>query len=202
MPWGIENGHWAEQRCSPLDPNPQPFGGDCTLSEHPEGVLVDNCGPRAMCLEYGDHTECRGFCQTEPCDEPGTVCCEEPETACAVTGSGTADVCPSPCFPLTPDCPEGYACFQWSSADFFTCRFLGQSLGDVGETCSLTTDCRPDLACAPYGIIPGCPTQRCCTPLCDMDGPPSCDGVLTCQTYFENGAAVSGYENLGWCLPP
>jgi hypothetical protein len=75
---------------------------------------------------------------------------------------------------------------------------------DDGDDCDVFWYCRAGLVCVPEALTAGCETGQCCTPLCDITGPPGqCpEPSEECVPWFEAGQAPDGLENVGYCGLP
>lgn len=108
--------------------------------------------------------------------------------------------CAPPCDPFDQMCPPGTECRRGS--DRFGCRLpLTIDVGLNGEPCDTQSDtgCAGGFVCLNGGVVAGCASFSCCTPLCELSGP-VCPGVTQCKPVFEDPGP--GSEDVGACLIP
>jgi hypothetical protein len=201
MPWANDGSDvWNSGRCSPLDDDPVPPGGSCTV----EGSAVsgiDSCELGAMCWEG----TCIGFC--DPLRVPSRICVEP--ALCLNLNFGYVPVCVTPCDPLQDaPCPDGEACRHLQGDDGFYCLpLLGGHVYGSSQHCEDAT-CLPSQLCLPADSLSTCEAASCCTELCDLGDPgadaqcAAIDPVLACEPFYAPGAAPAGLELVGACTVP
>jgi len=84
--------------------------------------------------------------------------------------------------------------------------------GRMATRASSANDCDPGLICVSEVVVPpGLPcggAGGCCTEVCDLTDPAGdmqCAGApegQTCQAWYRDGAAPTGYEDVGMCTLP
>jgi len=207
MPWANDGGNaWNATRCSPVDPNPAQVGDPCTVEG--SGVSgIDNCAISSMCWNVDPETNmgtCVAFCSGS---EANPVC-EDPGTSCSILNEGTLILCLPNCDPLLQDCQEGEGCYVTN--DTFSCvPDAGGEMGAFGEGCEFLNVCDPGLFCANPDGVPDCAGSiGCCSSFCDTSDPeagancPGAAGGQDCVSFYEEGQAPPGYEDVGVCLIP
>ena len=115
-------------------------------------------------------------------------------------------LCLPGCDPLVQDCQPGEGCFP--VGDTFVCA--PDSSGDqgaYGDGCEFINVCDPGLYCAFPELVPDCVgASGCCTPFCDLtDAGFVCPGAgdgQECISFFEEGQAPPGLEDVGVCALP
>jgi hypothetical protein len=206
MPWANDGGSaWNAARCSPIDSAPGQPGDPCTVEG--SGVSgVDSCDVSAMCwgVDEQNNGTCVSLCQgTE-----GSPLCDDPEATCIIANDGFLPLCLPSCDPLLQNCTDGEACYP--SENGFVCApdASGPDQGAYGDACAYTNACDPSLICAGAAAVPGCDSANCCTHFCDLADPePSadCGGVAEgqeCLSFFAEGMALPGFEDVGFCTLP
>lgn len=74
--------------------------------------------------------------------------------------------------------------------------------GSDGEACDFINACDPGLSCE-EAATPGCATQSCCTPFCDLNEPNTCPGLgQVCVPAFDTTTPPATLEHVGLCLLP
>jgi hypothetical protein len=187
---------WDGNKCVPVTGDGQP-GDTCTSGGAVAGT--DNCGAESICWDVKDvEGELLGVC-TPFCggtaDNP--IC--EPLTSCVIANEGSITLCIATCDPLLQDCAEGLGCF-WAVEDF-NCVFTTDEI-PTGEPCGYINDCSPGNLCADAATLPSCNGSACCAPYCDLSSPSCSIAETECVTFFEEGLAPPGYEDVGVCILP
>jgi len=82
-------------------------------------------------------------------------------------------------------------------------------MGAYGDPCEYINACDPGLICIGAAAFADCASGNgCCTEICDTtsdEGDAQCTGApqgQTCQSWYEEGAAPPGYEDVGACALP
>jgi hypothetical protein len=207
MPWANDGGNsWNATRCSPLDPNPAVVGDECQVEG--TGVSgIDSCEVSSMCWNVDPETNlgtCVAFCD----GSEANPICSDPNTTCNILNDGVLILCLPSCDPLLQDCNDGEACYP--TGDAFSCiPDAGGEQGLFGEGCEFVNVCDPGLFCAVPDGVPDCQgSLGCCSSFCDLSDPdasaacPGAAGGQECVTWYEEGQAPPGYENVGACLIP
>jgi hypothetical protein len=200
MPWANDGGSsWNAHKCSPIDPNPAKPGEPCTVEGN--GVSgVDNCEAGAMCWNVEHETlmgTCIGFCE----GSSESFSCPEPYTFCTISGNGVLILCLPGCDPLKQDCDDGDTCL-WGGWSFICALDASGEQGQYGDPCEYANVCDPGLVCQNSEYVPGCMTDGCCTPWCDLTDP-SCPGATQeCLPWIEQGQAPPEYDTVGICGVP
>lgn len=201
MPWANDGGNaWNATRCSPVDPNPDAPGQSCSAVD--SGVSgVDTCDGTSMCFNVDEQLSggCTPFCIGSP-ENPG---CADADRTCTFGGDGVLALCLLSCDPLEQNCPQGQGCYSAPSGFLCTTDASGDGGAD-NEACGFLNDCDPGLICIPPMQTAGCKSnQGCCTPYCDVNVPGTClgDGE-DCVTFYAEGKAPPGLEDLGVCVLP
>jgi hypothetical protein len=198
VPYASSGGNWDANKCVPVTGD-QAVGEPCSYAGAAEGT--DDCDATSMCWDVTDLDgelvgTCTPFCMGTA-DDP-----ECPEgSSCNLSGSGVITLCIFNCDPLLQDCAEGLACY-W--ANDFNCIFTTQDI-PPGEPCGFINDCAAGNVCVNSDVLPSCNGSACCSPFCDLnlgDQPCAVLPGTACVSFFEQGMARPGYENLGVCLVP
>lgn len=165
--------------------------GDPCSAAHDSGL--DGCPAGYVCLEdEGNNGLCAALCQNSG---------ECPQGQCLPARESDIPYCADDCSPFGSLCPAPTACRR--NGIRFSCKFLGENdVGGAGEACGIEDDagCAPGLACVPGALIPGCTSDNCCTPLCDINEADPCASPSTCQSILMN--AAPGFEEIGACFVP
>ncbi len=112
------------------------------------------------------------------------------------------------CEPLAPSCPQGQGCYPiaggWACAPDASGRG-----GQYGDACEFINACDPGLVCISDWAVPGCEGAfGCCSEICDLQDPagdgqcPGANEGQVCMPWYSQGAAPTGYENVGICAIP
>lgn len=190
-------GPWIEAGCVPIGDAPMPTGETCL---EPEWSITDECERGAVChgfLGPEGGRRCHQLCAGSIADPS----CTDPCSWCSV--NGIAGVCLFTCDPRAPQCPDGQSCQVLATAPRFVCA-LGQGSSAAGDSCVSSGHCIEGTACVDAAFVPNCAGNKCCAPVCDLNGPDDCGTALpgtTCATWpgggdFEASCVPSG---LGLC---
>jgi hypothetical protein len=195
VPWASSGGTWDANKCVAVTGD-QATGEPCTYG----GAIAatDDCDETGFCWRVGPDAmgTCHAFCTGSP-DSPECP----PGSSCVLSGSGVISFCTKLCDPLLQDCPVGYGCF-WDGSPF-GCALVPERPPLPGEPCSFLSDCALGSNCTPASVVPGCQSQSCCAPYCDLTrGVPQCDALpgTTCEPFFVPEEAPPGYEHVGVCV--
>ncbi|MFV8756324.1 ribulose phosphate epimerase [Nannocystaceae bacterium ST9] len=197
VPYASDGGNvWNANKCVQVTGDGA-VGDTCTWGGIVEAT--DDCGTDSICWDVMDvDGQALGVC-TEYCagtaDDP--VC--PPQTSCIIINEGSINLCITNCDPLLQDCGAGLACFWANTA--FSCIFTA---GDIptGEPCGFINDCAAGNLCADAATLPACNGSACCTPYCDLVDPTCTVAGTECTSFFEEGMAPPGYEDVGVCVIP
>ncbi|PCC75523.1 hypothetical protein SAMN02745121_00063 [Nannocystis exedens] len=205
MPWASDGGnHWNALKCVDIAPNPDGLGEPCSVIGSPVSG-EDTCDKHMQCFNVDPDTlqgTCLAMCTGTP-DKPG---CEQPDAICSLSGDGVLALCLPQCDPLAPDCRPGDTCIPHPKGSGFVCVIdAGGDEGQLFDACEFTNFCDPGLLCIGPKLASECdPAETgCCLPFCDLTAPPSCPGQgQECLSWFEQGQAPPGHEDLGVCGLP
>lgn len=198
VPYSNDGGPaWNANKCVPITGDGV-AGDSCIWSGIVEGT--DDCGSESICWDATDVEGqlvgvCKSFCGGTK-DAP--LC--EPGTSCNILNDGTINLCLPTCDPLLQDCEEGLACY-WANTDF-NCVNTTQDI-PTGEPCGYLNDCAAGNLCTDAAALPSCNGDACCAPFCDIANP-NCDAIVgtECVTFFDEGLAPPGFEDVGVCVLP
>lgn len=202
MPYDDEAaGTWTTTGCFEIDPSPAQPGDVC---DAPGGGTAgtDTCDIGSMCWEVDDVTEegvCVAMCNGPAVNPP----CDDPATSCVIANDGLIVLCLPTCDPILQDCAGDQGCYPVSGG--FNCLpHDADNSDEEGDTCEFLNGCAPGLVCIAadaYGAA--CAGGACCSPACDTDLAPNCPEVIQeCVSWFEEGAAPPGLEDVGVCAVP
>jgi hypothetical protein len=198
VPWGSSGAEWDANKCVMVTGSGQP-GDVCTWGGIVEAT--DDCGADSICWDVMDVDGqligvCTPFCGGTA-DAP--IC--EPGTSCIIANDGSVTLCLKTCDPLLQDCGAGLACFY--AVSDFNCIFTTQDI-PTGEPCGYINDCAAGNYCADAAALPACNGSACCASFCDFSDPNAmCPTAGTeCVSFFEEGMAPPGYEDVGVCILP
>jgi hypothetical protein len=135
------------------------------------------------------------------------------ETGCAFLDCTTTDGLPLECDIWQNNCPDGYKCMPWAndgggSWNALKCSPIDPNPAKPGEPCTVegngvsgVDNCEAGAMCW-NEYVPGCMTDGCCTPWCDLTDP-SCPGATQqCLPWLEQGQAPPEYDTVGICGVP
>lgn len=183
----LGDGTWNGTQCVPIDPNPAGVGEPCT-SEGDGKTGVDTCAEGLVCLDGTCAAMCDG--SDLPCTDPGV---------CVTYVDFVLMLCEAPCDPLQQDCQGGKVCIDEFGA--FACvKDSSGDAGQYGDKCEYVNACDPGLVCAPANNVPGCASDSCCSPYCDLTQPNCPAPQQSCVPWFAD--PPPGYEKVGFCGIP
>lgn len=196
VPFASSGVTWDANHCVPVTGDGQ-LGDTCTSNDVALGT--DDCGPDSLCWDTMDVEGeqvgvCTPFC-TGSANDP--IC--EPGRSCVIVNEGSINLCIATCDPLLQECGDGLGCF-WTSGNF-NCVFWTDGI-PTGEPCGYINDCAPGNFCADASALPICAGSACCASYCDQLAPVCEQAGTECVTFFEEGLAPPGHENVGVCVLP
>jgi hypothetical protein len=196
VPYASSGGTWDANKCVALTGDGSP-GDTCTSTGAVEAT--DTCGSGSLCWDVMESDgQLVGVC-TEFCTgDPNNPQCG-PSTNCLIANSGSINLCIVACDPLLQDCGAGLACFF--AAGHFACIFTTSDI-PLGEPCGFINDCVAGTGCLDAEIMPNCNGSACCGSFCDLSDPFCPQGQTECTSFFEEGMAPPGYEDVGVCIIP
>lgn len=197
-PWASDGGAtWNSTRCAPIDPRPSEVGEAC-FAEGLGLAGADDCVRGAMCWDVDPRSGIGTCIELCTCGEP---MCGEMAT-CIVSNGGALAICEPTCDPLLQDCAPGQGCYP--STQVFACApDASGEMGAVGDPCEFVNTCNPGTACITAASLPSCAGSGCCSPFCDFTDPsPECPDGTVCNSWFGEGAAPRGLEDVGVCTIP
>jgi hypothetical protein len=188
-------------KCVPIIGD-QGYGDICTRTED-----NDDCQKGLFCMTQTSGSTGEGTC-LEMCSPDDPDACEISGGECVVYADGVMPLCELSCDPLLQDCSAWFGCYP--SADTFVCAAPTHEPGEGndGDDCYMVQSCLPGLVCVVADASAGCTdTDACCTPFCDLSqgtttNPKCTDPDEECVSWFDEGMAPVGYENVGACLLP
>jgi hypothetical protein len=194
--WANDGGtFWNANRCVAI--TGENVAGDPCMVEGSGVSGVDDCGLGNICMYTNEENfgTCIAFCQgeNEDCD-PGSVC--------AIYNDGVLPICLVSCDPLIQNCPELQACIDTPNGAFICFTDASGEAGMAGDPCPEEhgeNSCDPGMWCG--AGTSGCDAVNCCTPYCDL-GDGGCVAPNECLSFFGEGNAPPGYENVGVCIVP
>ena len=197
VPYANDGGNvWNANKCVPVSGDGA-VGDTCTWG----GIIeaTDDCGADSICWDVMDvDGQLLGVC-TEYCGGTADAPICPPTTSCIIINEGSINVCITNCDPLLQDCGAGLACFWANTA--FSCIFTAGEI-PTGEPCGFINDCAAGNLCADATTLPTCAGAACCTPFCDLTDPLCSTMGTECVSFFEEGMAPPGYEDVGVCVLP
>jgi hypothetical protein len=197
VPYASDGGNvWNGNKCVPVTGDGA-IGDTCVWG----GIVAatDDCGDDSICWDVMDvDGQNLGVC-TQYCDGTADNPICPPETSCIIINEGSITVCIVNCDPLLQDCGAGLACFWANTA--FSCIFTAGEI-PTGEPCGYINDCAAGNYCTDAAALPACNGAACCTPFCDLTDPVCGVAETECVTFFEEGMAPPGYEDVGVCVLP
>ena len=124
---------------------------------------------------------------------------------CAISGSGTLALCLPLCHPLTLPCDDGEGCYPVNDA--FSCAPDASGPGGAhGDPCEFINSCDPGSICIGAEAHSACADPvGCCAMVCDTTDPKAdatcaaLDPAQSCESWFVQGMAPEGYEDVGVC---
>ncbi len=208
--WADDGGDMVNAtKCVPVVDDPIGTDEPCHAQGTPYSG-VDDCDLGEYCLDVDPKT-LEGICVPFCVGDEANPTCEDPSRECQICGDWCLPVCLGQCSPLEQDCPPGQACYpvqeEWTCAPDAS----GET-GGYGDPCEFINVCDPGLICLDSSVAPpGLPCEGaagCCTEVCDLSDPAGdlqCMGAAggqTCQSWYAEGTAPAGYENVGACALP
>lgn len=165
--------------------------------------LSDTCGVHKICWGVSADTGV-GTC-IEFCDENDLCPADAP---CTITNDGTLRLCLPPCDPLSPNCPEGWACYDDPTLLWFCDLDVSGETGQHGTGCEYINSCDPGHICVSADAVnsPECQggsSSGCCSAVCSVSENAPCPNAgEECISYYEGMEPFPGYEDVGICIIP
>ena len=192
--YASSGGTWDANKCVPVSGDGA-SGDSCTYTGAVEST--DDCDQDNWCWDVNEEGAgtCTPFC-SGTADNPQCG----GDTSCSIANNGSINLCLTTCDPLFQDCAvAGTACF-WDGGSFVCAAAVGEL--PVGEACGFINDCSGGNVCLTAEVLPNCNGSSCCGEFCNLtDANCSVDGT-ECTDFFEEGAALPGYEDVGVCVIP
>jgi hypothetical protein len=194
--WANDGGtFWNANKC--VDVGGAGVAGDPCMVEGSGVSGVDDCDVGFICMNTNEENigTCIEFCQgdAEDCD---------PDYVCAIYNDGVLPICLLGCDPLQQNCPPMQACIDTPNASFICFNDASGETGAAGDPCPPAdgeNSCDPGMWCGPG--YSGCASVNCCTPYCDLSDD-DCTGANQCISFFGDGDAPPGFEEVGVCIVP
>ena len=194
--WANDGGtFWNANRC--VEILGQGVEGDACQVEGSGVSGVDDCGLGFICMNTDDMGI--GLC-VQFCDGTDESC--PPTQTCAIYNDGVLPICLVSCDPLLQDCPMGQSCIDTPNQSFICFNDASGDAGADGDPCPPSdgeNSCDPGMWCGAGSS--GCVDVNCCTPFCEI-GSGDCVSPDECISFFGEGAAPPGFENVGVCVLP
>lgn len=129
----------------------------------------------------------------------GDASSEGSESSSTDTGGETGAL--DGCDPIAQNCPGGEACYPVMAE--FECHGISEA-GAQGDGCAFVDVCDAGLFCANPRVVENCMDDvGCCTAFCDTSNPiDPCTNIspmMFCISWYAEGAAPMGLENVGAC---
>ncbi|MDC0722892.1 ribulose phosphate epimerase [Nannocystis bainbridge] len=202
--WANDGGSsWNSLKCVPVEENSGAPGDPCTVEG--SGVSgIDSCALGSMCWNVDNDTG-QGTCVDLCNGSPEAPDCADQSTTCVIANDGVLNLCLPQCDPLLQDCAGSDLCLPNPADEGFVCVL--DASGDAGvafDPCEFANACDKGLTCQDPGFATECDSSAlgCCLPYCDITAP-DCPGAgQECITWYEQGTAPPGFENLGLCGIP
>ncbi len=197
VPYASDGGNvWNANKCVQVTGDGA-VGDSCTWGGIVEAT--DDCGADSICWDVMDvDGQAIGVC-TQYCEGTADNPICPMSTSCIIINEGSINLCIANCDPLLQDCGAGLGCFWANTA--FSCIFTAGEI-PPNEPCGYINDCAPGNLCADAASLPSCAGSACCTPFCDLADPACATMGTECVTFFEEGMAPPGYEDVGVCVLP
>lgn len=208
--WNMSGGIFPDGvKCVDAPANPAMPGEMCVVTGG-FGSGEDTCGVGSMCFDLDNDTfgSCIEYCQGSAEEQ----LCSLNEQKCVVFFEPPVPLCFTTCDPLVQDCPAGEGCYMDEAqigSEGFVCMptvLAPNEDGNYGDLCYNQAGCAPGFACIYGENVPGCKSDYCCVPWCDLElNPELCpmlDATMECVPWYEPGAATPGLENVGICGIP
>ena len=203
--WANDGGNsWNSTKCS-MVMGAGLHGDSCTA---PMGGVggEDTCDVGHMCWNIDGETG-EGTCIELCTGSPEAPNCAPPMTTCVIVNDGVLNLCLPGCDPLVQDCQgNNEICVPDPMGDGFVCVL--DASGDMhpsGTPCEFANQCNGGNICLNLDFYPHPDCQGslgCCGPLCEFPGG-QCPGEpagLSCESWYEEGMAPPGYEDVGICI--
>ena len=210
VPWNESGGIFPDGvRCVDEPSNPDLIGEQCVVTGG-FGSGIDTCEKGSFCFDLDNDQKgsCIAFCG----GDPNSPVCDKPNEKCTVFFDPPVSLCFPKCDPLAQDCPAGQGCYMDEAmlgSEGFVCMptvLAPNENGDYGDLCYNQAGCAPGFACIYAANVPGCKSEYCCSPWCNIvENPELCaslDPKMQCVPWYEQGMATPGYENVGICGIP
>ncbi len=196
---------WNTTCCVDVVQDPAGLDEACELIGRPASG-PDTCDFGLMCwdVQRDGMGECAAICGGSLRDPE---CPDDHD--CASSGSGVIVLCLPLCHPLTLPCDDGEGCYP--SNDAFSCApDASGRTGGHGDPCQFINACDPDAFCIGADAHSACDDPLgCCAAVCDTSDPnadamcAALDPGQSCESWYVQGMAPEGYDNVGVCaLPP
>lgn len=192
----IDNGCAANKACyylpAQIGEPPQPV---CAArGDNSEGSICttqEQCAPGLGC---DPSNRCRNYCcapgESTGCPTGQACLLEFRDNDDQSLGVGQCQACDA-CDPIDSNgCGTGQGCYPATSDGACTLCTTPRVNGNVGATCSTSSDCRPGLGCI------GSATPR-CAKFCSVAGGDDCNGSETCRAI-----GYTDLPDLGSCQAP
>lgn len=204
LPWANDGGTaWNSTRCSPVSGDPAQYGEPCVVAG--SGVAgQDSCDVGLMC-RLVDETTLEGTCRELCKCGPNEGQCFEAPADCGIFNGGALPICLPHCDPLASICAPSEVCVPTRLSPHPVCAAdASGAAGAALDPCPYPTSCDAGAWCAPAAEVPGCASDTCCTPVCDLDAP-DCGAVpgTVCQPWYGPGEAPEPeLQHIGLCRAP
>lgn len=205
------------QKCTPVIDSDQPFfnntkcvpvaitpaqPGEACLVTGAVGDGIDNCEKRSICwhVDSDNNGICVPLCEGT-LDSP---LCNSEDNLCVLLNE-ILGLCFEKCSPLTADCSQADSlCLPYDVNGFYCSPDSWEEPGGKYSECSGDYQCDFGNACLGVENSFGCAKEAtgCCLPYCNTVLPgDTCNAQNgeKCIPYYDEVAAPSGYEHLGYC---
>lgn len=206
MPYADHGGNsWNALKCTPVAPNAGEAGEPCSVLGNGYSGF-DSCAEGHLCWNVDPETG-TGKCFEQCKGSIFEPLCSDPYALCFGDSSGVWYLCLPTCHPLDRPCSAGEVCtYNPLDSDSFICAVdASGEEGQIFDGCEYVNACDPGLFCANPVLAEECDQDApagCCLPFCDLAAA-DCPGVgQKCLSWYEEGQAPPGYENLGVCGIP
>lgn len=195
----------SDTHCVPVVEEPKGLYEPCSILMGDAMSGYDDCGPELLCWNVDPDTgigECIGFC-LGPADE---LSCADPGASCSICQECAVGLCLPGCDPLAQDCKGDDLCVpNPQDPGHFVCVLDASGAeGQVFDPCEYVNACDPGLHCAESKLAEECDPMvvGCCLPFCDTSMPVCPGAGQMCLSWYEEGMAPPGYEEVGLCALP